>query len=249
MGIVHCTDKKYLINFRYLPLDTAYVLRDCSERDNAVHVETYRGKILTTRERNYHDDSDFYAVVWDNGALRSIEYASTRYYSYHDTATVDATEDVLAEANAFARKEMYEILQGENAWQSERVDKNRKVRVIRGRKCPVGTEGTVIYLTEPVSYNYGATHTRKALIALDDEMESLPCPKHWDKGNCYRCKDKGSIERYKNTAWVADADNNLEVTNSEEYLIPDSEIKNIAERCTWASLHGRNVRNSGLLYV
>lgn len=58
--------------------------------------ETYIGAVLDIWERNGSWDSDFYALVWDNMDERCkvIEYASTRCWTYHNGAHVDAGESV-----------------------------------------------------------------------------------------------------------------------------------------------------------
>lgn len=53
----------------------------------------YEGAVLATRERNYLDDSDFYAVVWDGSAVTDHEYATTRFGG-GGHAEVDATDEV-----------------------------------------------------------------------------------------------------------------------------------------------------------
>lgn len=67
------------------------------------HVDVYRtiyeGAVLADREYNGYDDSDFYAIVWDEEqqCCRRIEYATTRYSS-GGSCRVDATEDIRAKA-------------------------------------------------------------------------------------------------------------------------------------------------------
>lgn len=60
---------------------------------------SWEGKVIRTGEMNGYDDSDFYALVWDaeKGEARSITYASTSSWTYHNKATVDATPEVLDE--------------------------------------------------------------------------------------------------------------------------------------------------------
>lgn len=69
----------------------------------ASHVETFAGLVLRLRERNMSDDSDFYALVWDEEAQRTreIEYRTTRGWTYHNGADIDATHDVIAQAVAY----------------------------------------------------------------------------------------------------------------------------------------------------
>lgn len=50
------------------------------ENGNRVEKVTYEGCVFETRERNFYDDSDFYAVVWDEASqdVIEVEYATTR---------------------------------------------------------------------------------------------------------------------------------------------------------------------------
>jgi hypothetical protein len=56
---------------------------------------TYKNRVLYDGERNYHDDSDFYAIVWDDelGEMRNTVYASTRGWSYPNHVNVDFTPE------------------------------------------------------------------------------------------------------------------------------------------------------------
>lgn len=58
--------------------------------------ETYFGCVMELGEHNYYDDSDFYAIVWDEEeqTFKSVEYATTRCYCYHIGANIDASEDL-----------------------------------------------------------------------------------------------------------------------------------------------------------
>ena len=64
---------------------------------------TYEGAVLSTGERNFRDDSDFYAKVWDEttGTVKTVEYATTRGWTYANSADVDATPEVRAKAARF----------------------------------------------------------------------------------------------------------------------------------------------------
>jgi hypothetical protein len=67
------------------------------------HVTSYEGCVLRTGEHNWYDDSDFYAMVWDEPthSVKKITYATTRGWTYHNGAVVDATEDNRAKAEAY----------------------------------------------------------------------------------------------------------------------------------------------------
>ncbi len=62
--------------------------------------ETYAGAVLQTWEHNGYNDSDFYAAVWDEAEQRvkAVEWATTRWWTYNNSATVDATSEVMAKA-------------------------------------------------------------------------------------------------------------------------------------------------------
>lgn len=69
--------------------------------DGTPHVitlyETHHGRCLFERERNMHDDSDFFMTVWEDGAPRELLFATTRGWSYPCYAShVDATPEVQA---------------------------------------------------------------------------------------------------------------------------------------------------------
>lgn len=65
--------------------------------------DTYQGCVVRTYERNWYDDSDFYATVWDeaNQKTEEVMYASTRGWTYCNGATVDASDEVKAKARAY----------------------------------------------------------------------------------------------------------------------------------------------------
>lgn len=65
-------------------------------------LDAYKGRVLTWREDNGYNDSDFLALVQeDDGSFGWIEYASTRYYGGCFAAKPDATDEVLAAYRVF----------------------------------------------------------------------------------------------------------------------------------------------------
>ena len=67
--------------------------------------DIYKGCVLRKWEHNGYDDSDFYADVWDEAEQRvkSIEYATTRFWTYHLGAVVDATPEARGCAEAWEK--------------------------------------------------------------------------------------------------------------------------------------------------
>jgi hypothetical protein len=109
--------------------------------------QSYVGCVLMTYERNGYDDSDFYAVVYDEAtdSLKHVEYATTRGYTYDCGATVDATDEVKAKAREVLRRLTLTDLLDNAAMEAKTPEKGKRVRVTKGRKVPLGTEGTVVW--------------------------------------------------------------------------------------------------------
>lgn len=108
---------------------------------------TWEGKVLATGEHNYWDDSDFYAIVWDDQqqAPREVGYATTRGWTYYNSATVDATPEINAAWKAWQATQ-----RAARAAEQARIDaatpaKGKRVRVVKGRKVPHGTVGDVFW--------------------------------------------------------------------------------------------------------
>src|SRR5262249_21704974 len=111
---------------------------------------THVGLVLSLRERNGYDDSDFYALVWNaaEGKPEEILYATTRGWTYPNGASIDATPEVRAAYESFLaegkRKERERNARIEAT--VPRVGTN--VRVIKGRKLPIGAVGDVFWFGE-----------------------------------------------------------------------------------------------------
>ena len=115
---------------------------------------SYEGAVLDTYERNGYDDSDFYAVVWNGEAVTDVCYASTRGWTYHNGASVDATPETEAAALAWYRAR-WET--GENARQDEEavtVSPGKTVRSLTTRGKNVGITGEAKWFG-PVDRRYG----------------------------------------------------------------------------------------------
>lgn len=57
--------------------------------------ESYKGLVVSMYEHNGYDDSDYYAIVYDNGEFKEIHYASTRYWTYDCNAQIDAPAELI----------------------------------------------------------------------------------------------------------------------------------------------------------
>lgn len=67
------------------------------------HEVTFAGAVLKEREYNGPNDSDFYALVWDEEAqeTREVWTGTTASWTYHNGSRIDATREVLEKAVAY----------------------------------------------------------------------------------------------------------------------------------------------------
>lgn len=115
-----------------------------------VYEVTYEGAVLSTWERNGYDDSDFYATVWDDeaGEVKDVMFATTRGWTYANSATVDATDEVKAKADAWYRERLAHTLKANAEREAEFPEKGDVVVVVKGRKVPKGTVGRIFWKGE-----------------------------------------------------------------------------------------------------
>lgn len=120
-----------------------------------VFSETHVGLVLATREENYHDDSDFYALVWNPEAQRieRVGYATTRGGGTdNNRAQADLSDEYKADVDAYVISRWVETLKAQerDAWltaanEALTPERGSTVRVVKGRKVPVGTIATVFW--------------------------------------------------------------------------------------------------------
>lgn len=107
---------------------------------------THAGRVVATRHANLASDSDFYAVVvTDTGTFEEVLFDTTRFAG-GGSATIDAAPDVAEAWQAHLAAEREARRAAEARREAATVRKGVAVRVAKGRKVPVGTEGTVAWL-------------------------------------------------------------------------------------------------------
>lgn len=135
----------------------------------------YVGCVLDTYEHNGYNESDWYAICWDEEKqeLVHIEYDTTRAGG-GGYARIDATEDVILKVyrhyKEIARKEFDSVW---NPAQAKKVRKEDTVRVNRGRKVKKGTTGKVFWIGKSFNCYSGRTEERVG-IEVDDERIFVP---------------------------------------------------------------------------
>lgn len=156
---------------------------------------TYRGCVLGTGEHNMRDDSDFYAVVWneETQSIIHVEYATTRGWSYPNGAVVDATDEVKAKANAYLKVQAKAAWDRKNQEEAATPAKGKRLRVVKGRKIKIGVEGECFWYGKGRKYSMSRWAKDPMRVGFKtDEGETL-----WTDAS------------------------NVEVINPEQYLRPD----------------------------
>jgi hypothetical protein len=121
------------------------------------YQESYVGCVLATREENYYDDSDYYAVVWDEEHQRitRIDYDTTRFAG-GGSASIDATDEVKEKAAKYIHGWLQDVIFDELVIKAKVIEKGKRVKVTSwsSNKVPTGTEGVVFWKG---TVNYGRT--------------------------------------------------------------------------------------------
>jgi hypothetical protein len=173
---------------------------------------TYEGCVLAKWEENGHDDSDFLAAVWDaeNNRVTSLEYATTRGWTYKNFATVDATPDVIAKATDWLEDWTFRFNRDLDARKAEKIEIGKDVRVTRNiRTRQVG-------LVEKDSVGV-------ALVRAVSHF--APYSGGYSKDQ-YRVKIRLSDNR---EVWIDEKD--LVVDHPQDYFTPESELREQAKAC------------------
>lgn len=169
--------------------------------------ESYVGRVLETYEENGYNDSDFYAIVWDDETESIIhkQYATTRFYSNGYGAKIDATPEVIEKATAERKARFLKSAIEKDEETAKTVAKGKMVEINRGRKNR-GIIGEVFWVGNPDKFSYYAKEHRSVGIKLDDERD-----------------DNG---KFKNIVFAYDY--NCDVINFESHLTNTKELEETA---------------------
>jgi hypothetical protein len=144
-------------------------------------IEKYVGATFCTRERNWSDDSDFYAVCWDekSGCMIEEEYDTTRFGG-GGWANVDATDEVKVKAAKWLEGWLEATAWEEYEQSKNYIRKDKQVRLVTGRpkfqdtgeKVALGTLGTVVWYGEGRDfsrYGHGLIPMRALVVKAGGE--------------------------------------------------------------------------------
>lgn len=130
---------------------------------------SFEGCVIGTYEHNELYDSDFYAVCinLEEGKMEQVEYSTTRYPN-NGTAEADLTEDNFrAYLNIISATQVLKELEL-NKKSASWVDIGKEVTVVKGRKVPIGTKGTVFWRKEVNHDPYGRSWHAEMRIGFKD---------------------------------------------------------------------------------
>lgn len=139
------------------------------------NVAEYAGCVLRTYEKNGYDDSDWYAVCWDQEkkSVVDIKYDTTRAGG-GGSAVVDATDDVIRQAYRYywsLGRSFFDTRS--NPDEAKRIRVGDTVKVVRGRKIKKGSEGGVFWVgTRKNLYTY--RNENRVGVEIDGERVFLP---------------------------------------------------------------------------
>lgn len=129
-------------------------------------VTMWTHRVLCDRELNGPQDSDFYAVIWDDEAaqLRTITYATTRGGG-GGHCKVDAPEWVKVKAQAWLERWARDEIEVGYWREAKKVAAEKRVAVVKGRKVPIGTTGVVDWI------GMGQYRTERVRLRTDEGQE------------------------------------------------------------------------------
>ena len=108
---------------------------------------SYVGAVLSLREMNGYNDSDFYAGVWDSESeeIKSVQYATTRGWTYANGAVCDATDEVIEAARQHQMAKLENVIRNAEISKAQEARVGRAVEVVKGRKIAKGITGRVFW--------------------------------------------------------------------------------------------------------
>lgn len=112
-------------------------------------AKTYYGNVLAITENNGYNDSDFFAIVWDeeDQRVKSIEDGTTRFAAPSKYHKADASPEVRAKADNWLRTVHLPPLAKQSLIKQRTSLANlqfgEQVVIVKGRKFPIGTKGEV----------------------------------------------------------------------------------------------------------
>lgn len=133
---------------------------------------SYTGAVLGLFECNGYDDSDFYAIVWDEPtqSIKKVEYRSTRHAG-SGKATVDAIPGFLIPAERILRDRYIDKMTRETEREARRPDMGRVVKSLTTRGKHKGAVGVVKWIGTDAYRSYPGRPVYRVGIQVDGETK------------------------------------------------------------------------------
>jgi hypothetical protein len=136
----------------YIEIDEKEALALGIERENGRYMKVLAtGRVIDTitHSMGFGDSASYAKVVRDDGSIESINYQYTGLGgSDWNHAEKDVTPELLKMAQDYARPHMHEIVIANAEHTACEVSQGKRVRVIKGRKFPIGTEAVAKWAGE-----------------------------------------------------------------------------------------------------
>lgn len=158
----------------------------------------YKDCVFDIFERNGSWDSDFYARVWDeeSRSVKDVEYDTTRFGG-GGYADIDATDEVIHKVYRYYRNQARDFFDTvENVKRAKTIHVGDAAIVIKGRKIPKGTEGTIFWIGSTYNF-YKHRNEDRIGLQIGNERMFLPIeyiiPKDWETRLIHGSKRKQII--------------------------------------------------------
>lgn len=177
LGEVRCPHVKRNAYYNLIDDSITEPEPDCHKHCRTMYrVWMYTGRVLAEYEENGYHDSDFYCIAWDGERLVHELWGTTRCASTGWGCTVDATDEVKAEAREHLEQIAFEdfVALAEKEARTPKV--GRRVRSWKGRAhTPI--EGTVFWIGKyrpRGTYSDWAAEERVGIETDDGERTFTP---------------------------------------------------------------------------
>lgn len=137
------------------------------------HETSYEGMVLRLGEHNWYDDSDFYALVWDEAtqSVKKITYATTRGWTYHNGAKVDASPEVRAKAEAWESARLYDLYAEQAQEEKLKALKELETGVeVKSLTTRGKNKGVVGYVQTVMKSSYGPGYVAGLQVEGEDKL-------------------------------------------------------------------------------
>lgn len=118
------------------------------EQTRFYHLERrYVGLVVSEREENGYNDSDWYATVYDpdTDTFFEVQTGTTRH-AWIGGCSIDASDEIKQKWNDLVQKQAREREAAYYLAKRMKVGEGKTVEFVKGRKIPIGTKGVVTWV-------------------------------------------------------------------------------------------------------